>query len=274
MGDVYDLPYNQVSFKASHNSYDRDEPFIEQLDWNSTQPWQAGCRGLELDINQSETGNRWSVGHVGGYDDDERQLSLFLDELNAWSDRNPGHDVVTLYLDLKSVQPGFPHWLDAYIQTFLFAPLYRPADLMGSYDTLELGARYNGWPTLNQLRGKFILVVSGDGDAKEEYAHDNPRARYCFADKDFGQDEAPHSQTRVFFNYHLYENDYDEWGPVFRAQASRPETIMRGYVIDEGDFWGDALAAGANLLTTNRVKNNDWAMVSNSAPFTKLKPLG
>lgn len=274
MSNVNDLPYNQVSFKASHNSYDRDESLVEQLHWSSTEPWQGGCRGLELDINQSEEGNQWSVGHVGGYDEDERQLSQFLAELRAWAEADPGHDVVTLYLDLKEVHEGFQSGLDSYVLSYLDRPMYRPVDLMGSYDTLEKGARGNGWPTLNALRGKFIVVLSGDAGAKETYAHDNPRARVCFADKDFGEDEPPHSQTRVFFNYNLSEGDYDEWGPVFTDQAPRPETIMRGYVINEDDFWGDALSSGANLLSTDRVRGHDWAKVSSSAPFIQLEPLG
>lgn len=274
MTDVRDLPYNQVSFKASHNSYDRDETLVEQLAWDSIQPWQGGCRGLELDINESGEGHQWSVGHVGGYSSNERQLSQFLAELSAWSRANYGHDVVTLYLDLKEVHEGFQYALDSYILSYLTQPIYRPVELMGSYDTLEKGAEGNGWPTLNALKGKFIVVLSGDADAKEAYAHDNPRARLCFADKNFGEDEAPHSQSRVFFNYDLSERNYDEWGPVFTAQATRSQTIMRGYVINEGDFWGDALASGANLLTTDRVKGHDWAKVSSSAPFVELAPLG
>lgn len=269
---VFDLPYNQVSFKCSHNSYDRDETLVEQLHWDEEEPWQGGCRGLELDINQSDEGNQWSVGHVGGYSSGERQLSQFLNELRAWSIENPNHDVVTLYLDLKEVQDGFADDIDSYVRTYLDRPIYRPVELMGSQDTLEKGARYNGWPTLNALRGKFIIVLSGDADAKEEYAHEDPRERLCFADKDFGQNEQPHSQTRVFFNYHLYERDEDDWSYVFETQAPRPESVCRGYVINEEDFWGNALDAGCNLLATDKVSGHDWATVG-EALFTELKPL-
>lgn len=273
MSNVYSLRYNQVSFKASHNSYDRDETLVEQLHWNSSQPWQGGCRGLELDINQSSSGNQWSVGHVGGYSSNERQLSQFLNELRVWSEGDPDHDVVTLYLDLKEVHAGFEDGLDSYVRQYLGRPIYRPVDLMGSQPTLADGARVNGWPTLNGLRGKFIVVISGDSDAKTAYADKNPRERLCFADKDRDQDEAPSSSTRVFFNYHVWEADEDEWGPVFRGQVNNPASICRGYVIDEGDFWRNVLDAGCNILATNRVRNNDWAKVSSSAPFVQLKPL-
>jgi hypothetical protein len=273
MSDVYTLPYNQVSFKASHNSYDRDETLVQQLAWDPNQPWQGGCRGLELDINQSEDGNYWSVGHVGGYSSKERQLSQFLNELRVWSQDGPDHDVVTLYLDLKEVHEGFADDLDQYVSQYLGRPIYRPGELMGAQSSVPNGARAYGWPTLNQLRGKFIVVLSGDSDAKAAYSNEDPRERLCFADKDRDADESPESNTRVFFNYHLYESDHDEWGPVFRAQATNPASICRGYVINEGDFWDNALAAGCNIPSTDKVRNHDWAMVSRSAPFTQLKPL-
>lgn len=273
MSDVYGLRYNEVSFKASHNSYDRDETLVEQLSWSVEEPWNGGCRGLELDINQSDDGNYWSVGHVGGYDDKERQLSQFLSELKVWAEADPEHDVVTLYLDLKEVEDGFEDDIDQYINQYLARPIYRPADLMREASSVPQGALDYGWPTLNELRGKFIIVLSGDSDAKTKYADDDPRVRLCFADKDRDQDEEPESNTRVFFNYDVSERDDDEWGPVFEGQATNPASVCRGYVINEEDFWDDVLGAGCNILATDRVRDNDWAKVSSIAPFVQLKPL-
>lgn len=273
MPDVYALPYNQVSMKASHNSYDRDESLTEQLQWNYWEPYQNGCRGLELDINQSSSGNQWSVGHVGGYSSRERQLSQFLSELRVWSVEHFGHDVVTLYLDLKEVHAGFASGLDQYISQHFGRPIYRPVDLMGTQSSVPNGARVNGWPTLDELRAKFIIVLSGDKDAKAAYAADDPRIRLCFADKDCAANETPSSSDRVFFNYHLYSNDYSQWGPVFRGQATNPASIIRGYVLNGDDLWNNALNSGCNVLATDKVSNHEWAMVSNQALFTQLKPL-
>jgi hypothetical protein len=243
------------------------------MNWSKEEPWQGGCRGLELDINQSEEGNHWSVGHVGGYSSSERQLSQFLSELRVWAEENPEHDVVTLYLDLKEVHDGFEDDLDEYVSQHLDRPVYRPADLMGSQASVPDGARVHGWPTLGELRGKFILVLSGDNDAKTAYADDDPRVRLCFADKDRDQDQAPESNTRVFFNYHLYERDDEDWTPIFEAEATNPASICRGYVVNEGDFWEDVLDAGCNILSTDWVEDKDWAKVSDDVPFLQLKPL-
>lgn len=273
MGDVYSLPYNQVSFKASHNSYDRDETLAEQLQWDPRQPWQGGCRGLELDISESSTGNQWSVSHSPGYSSRDPQLSEYLGQLQGWSLSNPAHDVVTLYLDLKSVHEGFADGLDQYVSQYLARPVYRPGDLMGAQPSVPDGARVNGWPTLAELRGTFIVVLSGDNDAKAAYASDDPRARLCFADKSCGPSEVPQSSTRVFFNYHLYSADKSKWTPVFQGQATNPASICRGWVLNGRDLWNNALNAGCNILATDKVRNHDWALVNTAAPFVMLKPL-
>ena len=273
MDPVYSLPYNEVSFKASHNSYDRDEPLVQQLQWNPGQPWQCGCRGLELDISQSSSGNQWSVSHSAGYSSSDPQLSWYLQQLRDWAAADTSHDVVTLYLDLKAVQPNFADGLDQYVSQYLASPVYRPADLMGSQASVPDGARVNGWPTLAALAGKFILVLSGLADAKAAYAADDPRARLCFADKSCGASEVPQSDTRVFFNYHLYTIDTSRWSAVFRGQASNPASICRGWVLNGESLWNNALNAGCNVLATDKVSNHPWAMVNPAAPFVMLKPL-
>src|SRR5215471_3022247 len=94
------LRYNDVSMKGAHNSYQRDETLIEQIKWNASNPAEAGCRAVELDISQSDNGLEWSVGHDSSYHTDYRQLSQFLAELRAWGVNTPGHDPITVHLDL------------------------------------------------------------------------------------------------------------------------------------------------------------------------------
>lgn len=272
MSDPYSLPYSNVSMKAAHNSYQRDETLIEQITWHPTKPSDAGCRCIELDVSQSKTGNQWSVGHLGGYKSNDRQLSQFLAELRAWDRANLGHDVITLYLDLKSVQSAFPDQLDQYIRQYLDSPMYSPGELMRDAPTLSAGALKYGWPTLSALRGRFIVVLTGDKDAKEKYSDTDPHRRLCFADKDRKADEAPDSQTRVFFNYHLYSSDKDKWSKVFRASAGKPNAVIRGYVLNGDDLWNNALKAGCHILATDKVSGHSWAKVG-ELPFTELKPL-
>ena len=47
-----DIPYHYAQFKASHNSYAKREPLIEQLSVESKKG-EVGCRGLELDLHRN-----------------------------------------------------------------------------------------------------------------------------------------------------------------------------------------------------------------------------
>jgi hypothetical protein len=278
MSDAYlDLRYNEVSFKASHNSYQRDEPFLDQIAFDPDKPYQAGCRGLELDISQSNDGLYWSVGHKSSYDKDYRQLSQFLGELRQYLEHHTDPDPVTLYLDLKHVATTqFPQQLDQYVLDYLGdgtrAPLYSPGQLMGTEPSLPEGARKNGWPTLRELRGKYLICLTGDTDAKEKYAATDPKNRLCFADKDEGASDPPASEDRVFFNYHLYSSDSEKWEKVFTDAKLRKDAITRGYVLNGESIWNKALNSGCHALATDKIKGHTWAKVGDE-PFVKLKPL-
>jgi Phosphoinositide phospholipase C, Ca2+-dependent len=277
--DYLQLRYNEVSFKAAHNSYQRDETLVEQLAWHPSNPAVGGCRGVELDVSQSSNGQEWSVGHDAGYRTTFRQLSQFLAELRAWGRNNPGHDVITVYLDLKQVKTAasFPDQLDGYIRGFMAdcgtVPVFSPAELWGATNTLPQAARYYGWPTLGELRDRFIFVLTGVESAKQVYASTSPHARLCFCDRDRNQNWQPVSADRVFFNYHLFWDQRNSWCPIFQAAAPRRDAIIRGYELNGQDLWNRALSCGCHALATNRIKGTSWAKVG-SDPFARLKPLG
>ena len=276
------LRYNEVSMKAAHNSYERNERFIDQLSWDAFpgQNFQCGCGGLELDIAQSDDGEDWSVGHGKAYEKDRRQLSGYLSDLTAYSRAHPGHDVITLHLDLKHVATDdFPEKLDAYIRARLLTHIYTPGKLMGSAQSLPEGAREHGWPTIEQLAGHILICLTGDGlakgsktQAKEKYAETQPKDRLCFADKDCDAGESPSDAHRVFFNYHIFHSARDKWMGTFRDAASRKDTILRAYEADSPENWLDALESGCNLLATNKIRNATWAAVGNQR-FVKRTPL-
>lgn len=267
------LKYNEISTKASHNSYQRDETIIEQITWNNEHNYNCGCGSIELDISQSDDGLQWSVGHKGSYDKDYRQLSQFLSDLRVWSNDHSDHDVITLYLDLKhTATDNFPDQLDDYIKSRLGEKIYVPAQLMGASNNLSQGAIINGWPTASDLQGKFIICLTGDGSKKALYAKTSPKTRLCFADKDTSKNEMPVDDNRVFFNFHIYHKDNKDWMEVFNACADKPNVIIRAYVANSDDNWSDCLKSGCNLIATDKISNHKWAKVG-SERFVKLKPL-
>jgi len=277
--NAYDsLRYNEVSMKAAHNSYQRDETLIEQITWNPGRPYNGGCRAIELDIAQSPSGEAWSVGHQESYDRYYRQISVFLSDLLSWSNDNPTHDIITLHLDLKHVNSGFPDQLDKYISSRLspcgpgkiFSPGYFLSQSSGPLSQAVLNV---GWPTLAELKGKFLICLTGNATAKAVYSSTNPAQRLCFTDRDVDQDKVPCSDSAVFFNYHLFWNERSKWSSIFRSVADQPNVVLRGYELDSKDMWNEASASGLNLIATNMINDQSWASVGNE-PFVKRRSLG
>ncbi|MGD9705175.1 MAG: Ca2+-dependent phosphoinositide-specific phospholipase C [Acidimicrobiia bacterium] len=267
-------PFHLVKFKASHNSFERDErPVTEQLVWSDRQPHQAGCRGLELDLRESPNLWSWSVHHDEYQGRVDAQLVEYLRHLRTWSLFEPRHDVITITLDVKAQARNrrqFPRYLDATIEEFLGRDrLFSPAALMGSADSLVAGAMASGWPALDELRDRFILVLSGDEPTKASYASSS-RDRLCFADQRLRDGDPLPSLTegdRVFFNLNATE-DW-AWSDPLHWFAGQQGFITRAYVANSADLWDRLLAADVNILSTDKVRNHPWARVGDQ-PFVDL----
>ncbi len=90
------MKYHEISFKASHNSYDRNEPIHEQLTYFINNPSRCGCRGLEFDIwrHSSAKESFFTVSHLnpnGGY-----PFAYYLGLLLSYHYNHPQHDVILL----------------------------------------------------------------------------------------------------------------------------------------------------------------------------------
>ena len=267
-------PFHLVKFKASHNSYERDErPVTEQLVWSTSQPHQAGCRGLELDLRESPNLWSWSVDHDEYQGRADAQLVEYLRHLRTWSRFEARHDVITISLDREGAGPEPPSVPSLARRHHRGVPRLRPALHPGRADgfrsSLVAGAMASGWPTLEELRGRFILVLSGDEPTKASYAGSG-RNRLCFADQRLREGDARPSLTegdRVFFNLNATE-DWD-WHGALRWFARQPGFITRAYVANSADLWNRLLAADANIMSTDKVRNHSWARVGDR-PFVDL----
>jgi hypothetical protein len=178
-----DLPrYNEVAFTASHNSYWVKRDNVFELEASGIQERlvdQAlfeGVRSMELDLHRDDTTpHAFTVYHT----DKESnsfcpQLADCLKELLVFQHALPEHDPFTLVLEFKEVtfeglfNPDHtPADLDNAIEQYLGPYLYRPRDQMNrcsgaDTDNLRKCVASAGWPTLDQLRGKFIVAVIGN----------------------------------------------------------------------------------------------------------------
>ena len=251
---VHGLRYNEVRFKASHNSYAKKISLEEQLTFNRDKPAERGFRGVEIDVHQDTKGCTWCVRHlVGPCATIHRNrkkggpakpdcLGNWLGELKRWSDKHRDHDVVTVTLDLKKVvrPESFPKDFDAVVEGSGLdrSRLFTPMQLKDQ------------WPTLGELRGRFILCLSGLEDIKSEYSRGSDRL--CFADLSLGPGlRRPAGDGRVFLNYNWRDYEKDR-GNVFRKPTGRP-FVVRAYSLRKDvalGSWDVAEKKGINIMAT------------------------
>ncbi len=175
----WDTPYHDAIFKATHDSYAESIP--AQLD--------AGFRLIEIDFHDDDHGKYgYRVGHTapgteiflgsgnpgsGGYrlwsipTTDAFKLPTWLSTLSSWSQNNPGHAPITLILEPKDSlvdNNGYDaHDLSRFNQELLDA-----FGLDNIYTAFEQGPS-NHWPSVDDLRDKFIIVMVGNEDNRHSY---------------------------------------------------------------------------------------------------------
>jgi Phosphoinositide phospholipase C, Ca2+-dependent len=276
------LCYDQLAFKASHNSYDRDEDIATQLRWNDDKHYNGGCRSVEFDIvrhSDSSGGaseSYFQVTHEQG--GNGPTLASYLRQLLSFHEEKIMHDPILVMLDIKSEEGSaevFPNEIDTYLRTwFNFDLICWPGRLMwGPSDELVAELQEHGWPTLADLKGQFLFCLSGNEKWKSLYADCNTDERLCFADLDIDvlMPFAPTiSGNRAIMTLHLYSDQYGIWAPIvagLRAQS----LIVRGWVVNSEELWKKAQGGGVNALATDKISNYDWAHVG-SEPFAPSAP--
>lgn len=176
------LRLHHVQDKGTHNSYHlapavpfdpshaySHAPLPEQLQ-------SQGVRTFELDVHREVDGTL-QVYHIIGIDDQSTcdTLDACLQQIKGWSDANPEHLPIVVWLELKDDTGGQPldtpealQLLDEAV-TSVFPPdrLLSPDDVQGDFRTLRERLRTEGWPTLGELRGQ-VLVTILDTDAPAE----------------------------------------------------------------------------------------------------------
>jgi hypothetical protein len=180
LDDVLRLHHAQV--KGTHNSYHLapPRPFHPSHAYSHAplpeQLQAQGVRAFELDVHREVTGTLL-VYHIIGIDAATscHTLPECLQQIKGFSDDNPGHLPIIVWLELKDDTGGQPldtpealALVDEAV-TGVFPPeqLLTPDDVQGTYPTLRERLATEGWPTLGQLRGR-VLVTILDTDAPAE----------------------------------------------------------------------------------------------------------
>ena len=279
------MKYHEVSFKQSHNSYERKEDPHVTLTFHSQDPGNAGGRGLEYDIwrHSDATGGK-SVGYftVAHTIPGETPFATYLGYLLSWHLAEPKHDVIFVTVDIKSKKGDervFPDEIDKYLgEWFKEELMYKPGDLFPKdtedkkfNENFVAYIKENGWPEVENLQGKFIFCLSGNEDWKSHYAMTEPRKRPCFADADFDDNKpatVPTSGQRIIYSSNLFSDNAGTWQKRIKALRAA-NLITRGYVLNGSGLWDKAKVGKLNLCATDKITGHDWAHVGD-APFVAL----
>eukprot|EP01130_Rhizamoeba_saxonica_P018030 TRINITY_DN891_c0_g1_i3.p1 TRINITY_DN891_c0_g1~~TRINITY_DN891_c0_g1_i3.p1 ORF type:complete len:545 (+),score=109.59 TRINITY_DN891_c0_g1_i3:136-1770(+) len=173
-----EIPFSNARFMASHNSALNDKnssmpSLVEQLD--------VGIRLLELDFYSADfkNYNDFRIGHkkpadyvvTGNGNPESHFLSDWLSVIDSWTTENLNHTPITIVLDIKDAIIGTSHGtrelgnLETLVEIICNSikehKIFSPIDLNGE-----------DWPTVSDLLGRIIIVISGSLRSRELYRCD------------------------------------------------------------------------------------------------------
>ena len=165
--------YNRIVVAATHNSYggrssDDLGSIPHQLD--------RGVRFVELDVHDNDFMHfGYRIGHEspgdgvmgGGGNPASDRLSDWLQTIATWSGNNAGHVPIAVLLDVKDPLTDN--------RSFAAGNLGRlNAELVGHIPRLFTAEHLAAaaWPSVDALRDRVIVVLSGDAGNRRAYVHD------------------------------------------------------------------------------------------------------
>ena len=158
-------------------------PLADQLD--------LGIRKLELDVFYLADEDKFLVGHVQQIDMNSNcaTLRICLNQIIAWSKKNTTHAPIWISFNAKdgyifglpspeTFSPVAFALMDSIIEEMLGEKLIRPSDIVDLQ-----------WPLLDEVRGKFILILD-EGGAKRDMYYDGWQQRPMFTNAPEGHPAA------------------------------------------------------------------------------------
>ena len=174
-----ELRLNHLQVKGTHNSYHRRPAFalVREHDYDQapldTQLGEYGVRAIELDIHPSSRG--YEVYHLPVIDS-RSTCSLLVDclrVLKGWSDSNPGHHPLFIWIEPKDELGGGVFDMDALDAEILSVwperRLVTPALVRGGRDSVREAIVKDGWPTLGTVRDRAMFMLLDRGRQRDAY---------------------------------------------------------------------------------------------------------
>jgi hypothetical protein len=261
------LRYNDVQQKSFHNSYQRDEGLLDLLIYHR-------ARSIELDIRNTKIGRPtndgdWYVYHIPVVDTGTScdRLSECLQELRVFDETHPHHEVITLWFDVNTGWGGThtPSSFDALLRRYLpESDFVKPSDLLAACPgASDLQAAVTGscdWPTLDSLKGKWIIVTT-DGD----YSNNRPTRLGFSSGQAADRADIFRNKNAIIFNLEGENN-------IISNYIHENNFVSRRYVINDAAGFASALSNHVHQVATNKANfhKDTWSKTHNAAgwPFT------
>ena len=169
-----DSRVSQTTTVGIHNTYDPttftylaqaldERPGLIELDvWPDiiTREWKVSHSNPLGNLNNCVAATTAAQLYSGGAN---KNLEYCLDDIRLWLGAHPDAGPLVVKLEMKTGFSGRTNQgaaqLDAAISAHLGSAVFKPADLLGSYASLDAAAKANAWPTRAQLAGKVIFEV-------------------------------------------------------------------------------------------------------------------
>lgn len=271
-----DLCYNDVRQKSAHNAFQRHEGIYDQIVY-----WRI--RSLEIDLWRtkrfhSPLSRDWYVYH---FDFDALTsvdtLQGFLRICRGVQKAMPDHEVITLFLDVKqrfhttasASQSG--RRFDELLSSELGDAIYRPADLLATApgaSSLRDAVQQVGWPRLVDLRGRFLVVLTGKDEDLASYAATSREPmvfRSALVDR---ASDVPGGDENVVF-YNMHANDVAHARKVYDEGF-----VSRAYYLDEPGPWDRAVDSRCHHLATDMVnsRTDTWSKTASGVTGFPFQP--
>ena len=264
--DFSQIPFNRVRQKSSHNSFELPKPdFKAHIDQYNiySQEYDIHIRKGAFDEHLKKD---WYIYHESVFsmeDTNCKKLTELLAQCREVHDRPEGHEVITVFIDTKN-NPFYddddqrPADLDSLLIYKLGeGAVFRSSDLLGDCHSLhDAVARLDAWPTMGQLRNKFIFVLTGGKLSRsrsnlEEYMKGtDPRQRVLFVAPELDRREdimRDEMRDAVFFN--LDTDRMDERG----REIFERKFIARAFSVESDDEWSIARQHSIQHIATNNL---------------------
>ena len=196
-----------------------------------------------------------------------------LQTIKAWSDANPGHLPLMVLVEANDdplvlppgvLPPGVPppavpvlfgarelDGIDAEIRSvFSDDQLITPDDVRGGRATLEQAVLKDGWPTLNESRGRLLFALDNTDAKRDLYiaGHPSLEGRVMFTSSPPGSPESAFVKVNEPLGNEAFIRELVGAGYIVRTRADADTFEARFGLTARRDA---ALASGAQFVSTD-----------------------